>query len=75
MFFLVAGVALLLLKYLQIGFVADWSWWWVLSPFALAVVSASMAIGVTISEKVSPPFADHAPPVRMCTTPATVSST
>lgn len=38
MFFLIAGVVLLLLKYLGVGFVADWSWWWVLSPFALAVV-------------------------------------
>lgn len=38
MYFLVAGLVLLLLKYLQIGFVADWSWWWVLLPFALAVV-------------------------------------
>ena len=37
MYFLVAGLVLLLLKYLQIGFVTDWSWWWVLSPFALAV--------------------------------------
>ncbi len=38
MYFLVAGVGLLLLKYLQIGLVAEWSWWWVLSPFALAVL-------------------------------------
>ena len=28
------GVAL---KFLEIGFVASWSWWVVLSPFALAV--------------------------------------
>ncbi len=38
MYFLVAGVGLLLLKYLQIGLVAEWPWWWVLSPFALAVL-------------------------------------
>ncbi len=37
MFFLVLGILLLLLKYLQIGFVAELSWWWVLSPFVLAV--------------------------------------
>lgn len=37
MFFLIAGIGLLLLKYFGIGFVADLSWWWVLSPFALAV--------------------------------------
>lgn len=38
MYFLMAGVALLLLKYLEVGVVAGWSWLWVLSPFALAVV-------------------------------------
>ncbi|TNF57297.1 MAG: TIGR04438 family Trp-rich protein [Burkholderiales bacterium] len=37
MYFVMAGIALLLLKYFEIGFVAGWSWWWVLSPFALAV--------------------------------------
>ena len=37
MYLLVLGVGLLVMKYLAIGFVADLSWWWVLSPFALAV--------------------------------------
>jgi small Trp-rich protein len=37
MYFLIAGIGLLLLKYLEVGFVASWSWWTVLSPFALAV--------------------------------------
>lgn len=37
MYFLALGVILLALKYLAIGPVADWSWWWVLAPFALAV--------------------------------------
>ena len=32
------GLVLLALKYLEIGAVAAWSWWMVLSPFALAVV-------------------------------------
>jgi len=31
------GIVLLALKYLEIGAVATWSWWLVLSPFALAV--------------------------------------
>ena len=30
------GIVLVLLKYLEIGPPALWSWWWVLSPFALA---------------------------------------
>ena len=38
MYLLVLGVITLLLKYLEIGPVANWSWLWVLSPFAGAVV-------------------------------------
>lgn len=38
MFFLFTGLGLILLKYFAIGFVAELSWWWVLSPFAMAVV-------------------------------------
>jgi small Trp-rich protein len=37
MYFLGVGVILLLLKYLQIGPVALWSWWVVLAPFGLAM--------------------------------------
>jgi small Trp-rich protein len=37
MYLLILGIALIVLKYLEIGFVAGLSWWWVLSPFALAV--------------------------------------
>ncbi|HET8744840.1 MAG TPA: TIGR04438 family Trp-rich protein [Ramlibacter sp.] len=37
MLFLGLGVVLLLLKYLEMGPVAAWSWWVVLAPFALAV--------------------------------------
>ncbi|MFZ4286840.1 TIGR04438 family Trp-rich protein [Variovorax sp. HJSM1_2] len=36
MYLLVLGIVLLLLKYLEIGPVAVWSWWTVLAPFALA---------------------------------------
>jgi small Trp-rich protein len=38
MYLLALGVILLALKYLEIGPVAAWPWWGVLSPFALAVV-------------------------------------
>jgi small Trp-rich protein len=38
MYFLGLGVALLLLKYMEIGAVAQWDWWVVLSPFGLAVI-------------------------------------
>jgi len=37
MYFLGLGLALIAMKYLEIGPVAGWSWWWVLTPFALAV--------------------------------------
>ena len=36
MLFLGLGIILLALKYLEIGPVAAWSWWVVLSPFGLA---------------------------------------
>lgn len=38
MYFLGLGIILLLLKYLEVGPLAALSWWWVLTPFALAVV-------------------------------------
>lgn len=38
MYLLGLGVVLLLLKYLAFGVVAEWSWWAVLAPFALAVL-------------------------------------
>ena len=37
MYALLLGVFLILLKYLEIGPVATWSWWWVLSPLGVAV--------------------------------------
>jgi small Trp-rich protein len=37
MLFLGLGIILSALKYLEIGAVAEWSWWVVLAPFALAV--------------------------------------
>ena len=37
MYLMVLGLILLVLKYLEIGPVALWSWWWVLAPFAAAV--------------------------------------
>lgn len=36
MYFLFIGLAALVLKYLEIEPVAAWSWWIVLTPFALA---------------------------------------
>lgn len=36
MYTLLLGILLVLLKYLEIGPVAGWSWWWVLSPFAVS---------------------------------------
>ena len=37
MLFLVIGIVLLAMKYLEVAPVAAWSWWVVLAPFALAV--------------------------------------
>lgn len=38
MYALGVGLLLVLLKSLEVGFVATWPWWWVLSPFAVALV-------------------------------------
>jgi small Trp-rich protein len=38
MYFLSIGIVLLLMKYLEMGPVATWSWLIVLTPFGLAVV-------------------------------------
>lgn len=37
MYFIVLGVLLIALKLAEFGAVAEWSWWIILSPFALAV--------------------------------------
>ena len=38
MYLLGLGLILLVMKYLEIGPVATWSWWLVLAPFGLAVL-------------------------------------
>lgn len=38
MYLLALGILLMLMKYMEFGPVAEWSWWWVLSPFAGAAV-------------------------------------
>ena len=38
MYFLIIGILMLAMKYLEFGVVATWSWWIVLSPFGLAVL-------------------------------------
>ena len=45
MYFLGIGLVLLALKYLEIGPVALWDWWLVLSPFGLAVLWWAWADG------------------------------
>ncbi|MEK8045963.1 MAG: hypothetical protein CFE46_07745 [Burkholderiales bacterium PBB6] len=37
MVFVLIGVLLLVLKLLEVGAVATWAWWWVLSPFGVAL--------------------------------------
>ena len=39
------GIVFLLCKYLEIGPIANWDWWFVLSPFALAVLWWAWADG------------------------------
>ena len=43
MYFLGLGIILLLLKWQEIGPVADLSWWWVIAPFVAAALWWSWA--------------------------------
>ena len=43
MYLLGLGLVLLLMKYMEIGPVAAWSWLWVLAPFGLAIAWWSWA--------------------------------
>jgi small Trp-rich protein len=43
MWFVVIGCVLLAMKVIEFGFVAEWSWLWILSPFGLAVAWWSFA--------------------------------
>ena len=45
MYFLGLGLILLAMKYLETGPVANWSWWLVMAPFALAVAWWAWADG------------------------------
>ncbi len=43
MYLVLAGVLAIILKYMEVGAFTELSWWWVLSPFAAAVVWWSWA--------------------------------
>ncbi|MGP1516048.1 MAG: TIGR04438 family Trp-rich protein [Ottowia sp.] len=38
MYLLGLGIALMLMKYFEIGPVAGWSWWWIFAPFGGAAL-------------------------------------
>lgn len=38
MLFVLLGVVLMAMRLLEFGPVALWSWWWILSPFGLAIL-------------------------------------
>jgi small Trp-rich protein len=51
MFFLIVGIGLIFLKYFAVGFVADLSWWWVLSPFPMAMAWWAWADGTGYTKR------------------------
>lgn len=51
MAFLLLGLALLALKFAEIGPVATWSWWVVLAPFGLAVAWWAYADGTGLTQR------------------------
>jgi len=38
MYALLLGILFIALKFLEIGPVAEWTWWWVLSPLPVAAI-------------------------------------
>ena len=53
MYLLGLGLIFLVMKYFVLGPVAAWEWWWVLSPFALAVLWWSWADWSGYTKKVA----------------------
>lgn len=51
MWLVVVGVLLLALKLMGLGFVAGWSWWLVLLPFALAALWWQIADGAGFTQR------------------------
>ena len=51
MAFLILGLALLVMKLMAFGPVAEWAWWIVLAPFGLAVLWWSFADATGLTKK------------------------
>ncbi len=51
MYFLGLGILLLLMKYLEVGPVAMWSWWLVMLPFVLAMLWWAWADGTGYTKR------------------------
>ena len=44
MYLLGIGIVLVLLKYLEIGPIAAWSWWWVLAPMWMSLALVLLVV-------------------------------
>jgi small Trp-rich protein len=51
MAFVIIGALLVLMKWLDYGPVANWSWWWILAPFAVAFAWWQFADASGLSRK------------------------
>lgn len=51
MYMLGLALVLTLLKYFEVGPVANWSWWWVLSPYALTALWWAWADGTGYTKR------------------------
>lgn len=51
MAFLIIGILLLIMKFLEVGPVANWGWVWVLLPFGLAAAWWAFADSTGITQK------------------------
>ena len=59
MWLVILGVILLVLKMTGVGMFANWSWWWVAAPFALAAVYWQIADSVGWTQRAAMRRADE----------------
>lgn len=59
MWLVAVGVLAVVLKLAGVGFLADLSWWWVLSPFALAAVWWQVADSTGMTQRAAMRRADE----------------
>ncbi len=51
MYLLLLALLLTVLRYLEVGFVANWPWWWILLPYGLTALWWAFADSIGYSKR------------------------